>query len=90
MTVIILPQSRQNGRTAAARLAEETVKPCVLYSLSVSFCPFLSLLTSFTNYFKAIENEIYLHAFERRKGVCVHINASISVGVFVSAYASWV
>lgn len=43
MTVIILLQSRQNGRTAAARLAEETVKPCVLYSLSISFCPFLFL-----------------------------------------------
>ncbi len=51
----------------------------------------LSLLTPFTNYFcKAIENEIYLRVFERWKGVFVHINASISVGVFVSAYASWV
>jgi len=73
MTVIILPQSRQNGQTAAARLTEEMVKPCVLYSLSVSFYPFLFLCAHFTNYFcKATEYEIFLSVCERWKCACIN------------------
>ncbi len=79
---------RANGCCPPGRGNSKTL--CSLFPLRFILSLSLSLLTPFTNYFKAIENEIYLHAFERRKGVCVHINASISVGVFVSAYASWV
>jgi len=69
MTVIILPQ---NGQTAAARLTEEMVKPCVLYSLSVSFYPFLFLCAHFTNYFcEATEYEIF-GVCERWKCACIN------------------
>lgn len=77
MTVIILPQSRQNGQTAAARLAEE-----IRYSLSVLFCPFLFLCSYISPItFAKPLNMKYICVYVKDGYVCAHIHVSISVGV---------